>query len=523
MAIVAGIDFGTLSVRVSLVDSECGRLSTGCASYQVHRNQEDSDHATHRHEDHLKGLTAAMREALEQGEVDGRKVEALAVATTGSTVVPVDENIRPLDDYYLWCDHRAKLEAEEFTVAARQQKLGVLRWYGGVYSSEMALAKVLHWLRHNPDKRHRFATALEHCDLTVAMLTGVKGPAGLHRSVCAAGHKWLWNENEGGVPEEGFLAGIDPLLEGLAGRLSGRYATSDVVAGRLCPEWANRLGLRAGIPIPVGALDAHWDAIGAGISKGDVVNVLGTSTCVMAIAPTIEPIQGVTGIVRGSIHPDYFGIEAGLSAAGDLFEAIARRAGTSVAELSRGLEQFSAGQTGLLRMVWDNGDRNVLSDPTLSGITFGWRLQHTARDELFAAIEGTAFHTRIILERLAENGVPVARIINGGGIPQKSTVLNRVYANVFNKPVLVPKRESTSLGAAIFAFLAAGTFSSIEAAQQKLCPAYRVITPEPASVARYEQLYPLYRDIYHSLGGGVADFGGTTRLFQRLTEISREV
>ena len=132
------------------------------------------------------------------------------------------------------------------------------------------------------------------------------------------------------------------------------------------------------------------------------------------------------------------GIEAGLSATGDIFEAIARRAGTTVAGSPKGLETTRPGQTGLLRLTWDNGDRTVLVNPELGGVTLGWNLTHTAQDELFAAIEGTAFHTRVILERMAEHGVPIHRVINGGGIPQKNETLNRVYANVFNKPVLVP-------------------------------------------------------------------------------------
>jgi len=192
-----------------------------------------------------------------------------------------------------------------------------------------------------------------------------------------------------------------------------------------------------------------------------------------------------------------------------------------VAALSRGLETFSAGQTGLLRLVWDNGDRNVLSDPALSGITLGWRLLHTAQDELFAAIEGTAFHTRIILERMADNGVPINRVINGGGIPQKNAALNQVYANVFNKPVLVPEQEITSLGSAIFAFLAAGIFSSVEEAQRRLCPAYRVITPEPAAVAVYERLYALYCDLYFSTAGSASPNGGIPQVLRELGDIAR--
>jgi L-ribulokinase len=205
-------------------------------------------------------------------------------------------------------------------------------------------------------------------------------------------------------------------------------------------------------------------------------------------------------VVQGSIHPLYFGIEAGLSATGDIFDAIARRAGATVAELSQGLEHYRGGQTGLLRLTWDNGDRTVLVNAELGGVTLGWNLTHTAQDELFAAIEGTAFHTRVILERMAEHGVAIRRVINGGGIPQKNETLNRVYANVLNKPVLVPEDDVTSLGSAIMAFMAAGAFESIEAAQQALCPRYRTIEPEPRDRAAYQQLYALYRKLYFAFG-----------------------
>ncbi len=500
MAIVAGVDFGTLSVRVSIVDSEKGRIGSATADYPLFRKKEDPDHATQRHDDHMKALVTATRRALESAGVDGKDVLAIALDTTGSSVVPVNQRLEPLDDYYLWCDHRAKQEASEITAAAHNSGVPAIDWCGGVYSSEWGFSKLLHWLRHNPEKRQHMATALEHCDMVAAVLTGVVDPASVSRSVCAMGHKWMWNADLGGLPPENFLAGVDPLLAGVRSKLDGTYATSDRIAGTLTPEWAAKLGLKPGIPVPVGAFDAHWDAIGAGIREGDVVNVVGTSTCIMAIARETELVPGVCGVVKGSIHPDYAGIEAGLSATGDIFDAIARRAGSSVADLSKGLENFRAGQTGLLRMTWDNGDRTVLVNPELGGVTLGWNLTHTAQDELFAAIEGTAFHTRIILDRMAEHGVTIRRVINGGGIPQKNETLNRVYANVLNKPVLVPQQEVTSLGSAIFAFLAAGVFKTIEEAQDKLCPSFRVIQPEPSEAATYEQLFPLYRKLYFSLG-----------------------
>ena len=508
MAIVAGVDFGTLSVRVSLVDSDRGLIGSAISEYPLHRKREDPDYATQSHEDHMRALASATRQAVKQAGISGEQVEAMALDTTGSSVIPVAADLTPLDDYYLWCDHRSKQEAAEITELAHREKLEAIEWCGGVYSSEWGFAKLLHWLRHNPEKRVKFASAFEHCDMVAATLCGVTDPKKVKRSVCAMGHKWMWNAALGGLPPESFLVKVDPLLAGVRAKLDGQYATSDKIAGMLAPQWAEKLGLRAGIPIPVGAFDAHWDAIGAGAREGDVVNVVGTSTCIIAYAKQAELIPGVCGVVKGSVHPQYTGVEAGLSATGDIFSAIAQRANTTVAELSKGLDNYRAGQTGLLRMTWDNGDRTVLVNPNLGGITLGWNLQHTAQDELFAAIEGTAFHTRVILDRLSEYGAPTQRVINGGGIPQNNAVLNQVYANVLGRPVLVPGSRVTGIGSAIFAFLAAGTFPTIAETQDRVCSAFNVCEPEKPAQRVYADLYEHYRRLYFAFGEpGKSDFG----------------
>jgi L-ribulokinase len=500
VSVVAGVDFGTLSVRVSIFNHQKGRLGSGVAEYPLLRKKEEPDHATQKHADHMEALVVAMQKALGAAGIRGSEIAAIALDTTGSSVVPVNQALEPLDDYYLWCDHRAWKEAAEITSAAHATNLEAIHWCGGVYSSEWGFAKLLHWLRNNPAKRERMATALEHCDMVAATLCGITDGASVPRSVCAMGHKWMWNRSLGGFPPDAFLTKVDPLLGGVGPRLSGRYATSDQIAGRLNASWAKRLGLSPGIPIPVGAFDAHWDAIGAGVRLGDVVNVIGTSTCIMAISEQPALVPGVCGVVPGSIHPGYTGIEAGLSATGDIFEAIARRANSTVSALSQGLDRYRAGETGLLRLTWDNGDRTVLVNPELSGVTLGWRLTNSAQDELFAAIEGTAFHTRVILERMEEHGVPVTRIVNGGGIPQKNETLNAVYANVMNKPILVPQGDVTSLGSAIFAFLAAGTFKSVEEAQSALCPSYKTVEPDARSAAVYQELFPIYQRLYFGMG-----------------------
>jgi L-ribulokinase len=489
-----------LSVRVSLFDSDRGMLDSAACDYPLRRKKEDPEYATQRHEDHLQALTSAILEVIRHSGIPGSTIEALAIDTTGSSVVAVDDAMHPLGEYYLWCDHRAKGEAAEITEMARREGLQAIQWCGGVYSSEWGFAKLLHWLRHNPEQRKRFASAFEHCDMMAATLCGVTSPRYAKRGVCGMGHKWMWNDALGGLPPEDFLCKVDPLLRGVRDKLQGDYATSASIAGGLAAHWAERFGMREGIPIPVAALDAHWDAIGAGCRVEDVVNVIGTSTCLIGIARSPSLVPGVSGVVPGSVHPRYTGVEAGLSATGALFDAIAGRAGTSVKQLSQGLEGYRPGQTGLLRIAWDNGDRTILVNPNLRGITLGWNLQHTAQDELFAAIEGTAFQTRVIFDRMEEYGMITKRVINGGGIPQNNSALNQVYANVLGRPVLVPSKSVTSLGAAVFAFLAAKVFQTIEEAQDKIGPTFKIYEPEPEAQTTCNDLYAFYRRIYFDFG-----------------------
>ena len=273
---------------MSIVDSERGLLASAVAEYRLHRKREDPEYATQSHEDHMRALAAATREAVKQAGIRGEQVEAIALDTTGSSVIPVDAAMQPLDDYYLWCDHRAHEEARQITELARADSIEAIHWCGDVYSHEWGFAKLLHWLRHNPEKRLQFATALEHCDMVAATLTGVTDSAKVKRSICAMGHKWMWNPKWGGLPPQSFLSKVDPLFDGIRDKIGGEYLTSDSISGTLSAKWAAEMGLKPGIPIPVGAFDAHWDAIGAGCREGDVVNVVGTSTCIIAMAKKTE-------------------------------------------------------------------------------------------------------------------------------------------------------------------------------------------------------------------------------------------
>lgn len=506
MSIVAGIDFGTLSVRCSLMDTLSGKImATATESYPLKRSADEPLRATQSHTDQMQAMSLAFATALSSGDVNGKDIAGIAADTTGSSVIFVDQAMQPISDYYLWCDHRAHLEAAELTQAAKEQGIEALNWCGGVYSHEWGYAKVLHFLRHNPDKRQAMASAVENCDMVVATLCGVASPSQLKRSVCAMGHKWMWGEQWGGYPGNHFLASVDPLLTGINQKLEAQLQTSDVVAGTLCQQWADKLGIVSGVPIATGAFDAHWDALGCGATRGDVVNVVGTSTCIVAIGNShSKPIKGICGMVPGSVHPDYMGIEAGLSATGDIFDAIARRCHTSLAEMTKSLAGRGPGSSGLLRLSWDNGDRTILTDPDLGAVLLGLDLNHSAADELHAAIEGTAFHTRIILEQMQATGATDNRIINAGGIPGKNPHLNQIYADVLQREIWVPDTPPVGVGACLFAGLASGAYKTLEEAQESLCPSMTVVKPNPASKAVYDQLYQYYRDLYFNLGAGDA-------------------
>ena len=219
MAIVAGVDFGTLSVRVSLVDSERGLLTSAIAEYPLHRKREDPEYATQSHDDHMRALAAATREAVNKAGIEGDQVQAMALDTTDSSVIPVGQDLKPLGEYYLWCDHRAKGEAAEITAAAHQESLEAIDWCGGVYSSEWGFSKLLHWLRHNPSLRSQFVSAFEHCDMVAATLCGITDPKKVKRSICAMGHKWLWNRAWGGLPPESCVIKLDTHQKGVGQKI----------------------------------------------------------------------------------------------------------------------------------------------------------------------------------------------------------------------------------------------------------------------------------------------------------------
>jgi L-ribulokinase len=384
--------------------------------------------------------------------------------------MPVDRDGRPLAFdrrlardpaalAWLWKDHTSVAEAEEITALAAQRRPEYLAKCGGRYSSEWFFSKIFHCLRSSPRVFDAAHTWVEIADWIPAMLTGSESPERLTRGVCAAGHKAMYNEAWGGYPDAEFLAALDPRLGALRQRLASHASTIDRTVGGLTAEWGRRTGLPVGIPVAVGAIDAHLGAVGSGIAPGTLVKIIGTSTCDMMVVPTsqaLADVPGLCGIVEGSILPGYFGLEAGQSAVGDIFNWFVAyiqpggpRTGSHEA-LSAAAGRLKPGASGLLALDWNNGNRTVLVDQRLTGLLMGQTLYTTPGEIYRALVEATAFGALTIINRFEEYGVRVEQIVNCGGIAEKSPLTMQVYADVTGRAMKVARSGQTcALGAAI--------------------------------------------------------------------------
>lgn len=529
-----GLDFGTNSVRALLADVTTGEeLATAVWGYEhgeegILADAKNPNVARQHPRDYVQGVEAATRAVLSAGLSHGgfnaESVIGIGIDTTGSTPIPVDDACRPLafrDEFsgnlnamaWLWKDHSGVAEAEEITELAAREHPEYLAKCGGTYSSEWFFSKLLHCLRADPAVFDAAATWLECADYVPALLTGARRPADVLRSVCAAGHKAMYHAGRG-LPSADFLARLDPRLGAARGRLYERAYTADTEAGRLCGEWASRLGLRAGIPVAVGAFDAHVGAVGAGIRPGRQVKVIGTSSCDMLVAPNtadLPDIPGLCGIVDGSILPGHYGLEAGQSAVGDIFNWFARHIagreeGDVHGRLTEKASRLRPGASGLLALDWNNGNRTVLVDARLTGLLLGQTL-HTTHEEIYRAlIEATAFGGRKIIERFLEYGVGVDEVVNTGGIAEKNPLVMQIYADVIGRPMRLSRSAQTcALGAAMFGAVAAGPergghgdVASAQAAMAGLKD--RAYRPDPEAGRVYDELYSVYRELHDAFG-----------------------
>ena len=525
-----GIDYGTNSVRALVVRCSDGAELASCVVDYPSGDQgvllDPADHLVARQHpgDHLLGLERSVAGALaramgREGFAAGRVI-GIGVDTTGSSPIPVDAGNRPLAltgwgdrlaaQCWLWKDHTSWREAARITELAAAHRPQFLAKCGGTYSSEWFWAKIWHCLNTAPDVFAAAYSWVELADWIPAVLAGVDDPRKVRRGVCAAGHKALYAEDWGGLPDKEFLGLLEPRLAELRDRLYEQAHDASTPAGALAPAWADRLGLPAGIPIAIGEFDVHYGAVGCGIREGILVKVIGTSTCDCAVAPgekAIADIPGICGIVKGAILPGDFGIEAGQSAAGDIFKWwVERVCGGSEAlhaELAAEAARQRPGQSGLLALDWNNGNRTILVDQRLTGLLLGQTL-YTTRAEIYRAlIEATAFGARAIIERLREHGVVIDRVVCSGGIAEKNPLLMQIYADVTGCTMLLANSSQTcALGSAIAAAVIAGAHPDFPAAQQAMTSLRDTrYEPDPARQAVYDRLYRLYRDLHDSFGG----------------------
>jgi L-ribulokinase len=549
-AFTIGIDYGTNSVRAVVVDCADGRVrGTGIFEYPsgdkgVLLHPRDPHLARQNPADYLEGLkqsvSAALADARSKGGFRPAEVIGIGVDTTGSTPLPVDAHARPLAldsrwknnlaaHAWLWKDHTSAAEASAITAAAREHAPEYLAPIGGVYSSEWWWSKIWHCLRVAPDVFDDAASWVELADYIPAVLAGVDDPQDIQRCVCAAGHKAMYSDTWGGLPSKRFLERLDPRLADLRDRLYDKAHAPGAPAGRLCHEWASALGLEAGIAIAMGGFDAHYGAVGSGIATGTLVKIIGTSTCDCAIAPVsgdIQNIPGICGIVNGSIMPGYFGIEAGQSAVGDILnwwvEGVCAGNASLHDELSAAAARLKPGESGLLALDWNNGNRTILVDTRLTGLILGQTLRTTRAEVYRALIEATAFGARAIIDRIRDYGVSIERVVCCGGIAEKNDTFMQIYADVIGQPMLVAGSPQTpALGAAISAAVTAGKpaggYDDWTDAQRNMTTLKeKRFTPDSAAQAVYTELYGMYRELHDTFGGVSAARADLGTLMKRL-------
>jgi len=527
-----GLDYGTNSVRALLVNIANGREIAAAVWTYAHGTQgvilgRDPNLARQHPRDYVDGAALTIKQALAAARKSVRgfkpdQVIGIGVDTTGSTPLPVDRNGMPLAFQrkfdkepaamaWLWKDHTSVNEAAEITALAKKMRPQYLAKCGGTYSSEWFFSKILHCLRTRPKVFNAAHSWIELADFVPAALTGTLAPDKLIVGVCAAGHKAMWNANWGGYPDRAFLAKLHPKLGALRSRLCKRVHTIDRAVGGLTKEWARKTGLKAGIPVAVGAFDAHLGGVGAGIQPGTLVKIIGTSTCDIIVAPSTQKladVPGLCGIVDGSVLPGCYGLEAGQSAVGDIFnwlvnyiEPGGKLAGSHEA-LTRGAAKLKPGESGLLALDWNNGNRTILVDQRLAGLLVGQTLYTTPAEIYRALIEATAYGALTIINRFEEYGVKVRQVVNCGGIAEKSPLVMQIYADITGRPMKVSRSAQTcALGSAIAAAVVAGTYRDYAAAQKAMTGLKpRVYKPNPRAQAVYRQLYRLYKQLHDAFG-----------------------
>jgi L-ribulokinase len=549
-----GLDYGTNSVRALVVDVANG-AEVGTAVWNYEHGtagvilSRDPNLARQHPGDYIKGAEITIREALATAKklvkgFSADQVVGIGVDTTGSTPLPVDKEGQPLAFSkkfannpaamaWLWKDHTGVNEAAEITALAKKIRPQYLAKCGGIYSSEWFWSKIFKCLRVAPEVFNAAHSWVELADYVPAALTGTEHPAKFIAGVCAAGHKAMWNAMWGGYPDASFLSKLNPKLAQLCSSLTPRVYSIDKSVGGLTPTWAKKIGLTAGIPVAIGAFDAHLGAVGSGVAPGTLVKIIGTSTCDIAIAPNskkLADVPGLCGIVDGSVLPGNFGLEAGQSAVGDLFnwlvnylQPCGKQAGSHEA-LTLGAFKLQPGESGLLALDWNNGNRTILVDQRLTGLLVGQTLYTTPSEIYRALIEATAFGALTIINRFEEYGVKISSVVNCGGIAEKSALTMQIYADVTGRPMKVSRSSQTcALGSAVAAAVVAGAHKNFAAAQKAMTGLKpKVYKPNPKAHSIYKELYALYKQLHDAFG--TKDGGGNLyNVMKKLIEIRRRM
>lgn len=542
-AFVIGVDYGTDSVRAIAVNAATGEeVSASVFSYPRWRDQlycrPEINQFRQHPKDYLEGLSFVINQCLDKAGAEVRSaVRGISIDTTGSTPVAVDEEGVPLalradfaDNpnamFVLWKDHTAVKEAAQLNAHAKNFDTDYLRYVGGIYSSEWFWAKLLHILRTDEKVRNACYSWVEHCDWIPFVLTGGRRAADIKRGVCAAGHKALWAAQFGGLPPETFFASLDPLLSGFRSRLFTHTYTSSAPAGRLCPEWAERLNLSEEVTVGIGAFDAHMGAVGGQIETGYLSKVMGTSTCDMMVAPYAEIgdklVRGICGQVDGSVIPGMIGLEAGQSAFGDTYawfrdllawpldkmlasvdwmppEAVEKLRNELRSNMIRALTDAAISlplnDDDPVAVDWLNGRRTPDANQELSAGMLGMKLG-TGAPHLFKGwVEATCFGARAIVDRFNSEGVKVRGLIGMGGVARKSPYIMQTMANVMDMPIKIHRSEQTcAVGAAMFAATAAGIYPTVEEAMSAMGQGFDMtFLPQMNAAGVYGKRYERYR------------------------------
>jgi L-ribulokinase len=539
---VLGIDFGTDSVRALVVDAaDGGCVGTAVSAYKRWAKGEFCDPRSNRFRQHpldyVEGIEDATKRALaEAGAAVASKVRGIAIDTTGSTPCLADETGAPLAlkaefasepdaMFVLWKDHTGVAQAERINELARGWGgENFTKYEGGIYSSEWFWAKVLKLVENKTKAIAAAKTVVEHCDWMPALLTGTTDLKAYKRSRCAAGHKAMWHASWGGYPPAAFLDKLSPRLSELAASLGTETYTAETPFGKLCPEWAKRLGLSTDVVVSVGAFDAHIGAVGGDVAPGTLLKIMGTSTCDIMIgerpAGGEKLVAGICGQVDGSVVKGMIGYEAGQSAFGDVFAWLRKllawpvRAGIghigsdfansqAADELENQLlpaleaeaAKIDPAQSGLVALDWLNGRRTPDADQALTGAIAGISLGTDAPAVYRALIESAAFGSRAIVERLRAEGVKVERVAAIGGVARKSPLVMQITADVMGMDISVTSSDqSVALGGAMFAAAAAGLYPDALSAQAAMrAPVERVYKPDSGRRAAYDKLYLKYK------------------------------